>query len=166
MTLNVKDILREDLVDLSVEAASCTDLFMRISDVLFSKGYVVQEYGQQLQKREHAFPTGLATKTVDVAIPHTDAVFVKEPFVYVLKPKTKIAFHQMGTFPENGVLVHPKLIFILGFSKNDMQLALLQTLMKIFNDETMMDQLIEAETEKELFELLRKQIDDIGGEKE
>lgn len=163
MKLKVNEILREELIDLSAEAASSTELFMRISDILFNKGYVVKEYGQQLQKREHAFPTGLATKTVDVAIPHTDAVFVKEPFIYVLKPKRKIVFHQMGTFPEDKVLVHPELIFILGFSKNDMQLTLLQTLMKIFNDETMMKQLMKAETEKELFDLLEKQIGYIGG---
>lgn len=164
MKLKVNEILREELIDSSAEAASCTELFMNIADILFDKGYVVKEYGQQLQKREQAFPTGLATKTVDVAIPHTDAAFVKEPFIYVLKPKKRIVFHQMGTFPEDQVIVHPELIFILGFSKNDMQLTLLQTLMKMFNDETMMDQLMKADTEKELFELLKEQIGCIGGE--
>lgn len=164
MSLSLNKILREDLIDLSVEATSRTDLFMHISDHLFNKGYVVKEYGQQLQKREDSFPTGLATKTVEVAIPHTDALFVKEPFIYVLKPAEKIVFHQMGTFPEDKVLVYPELIFVLGFSKNDMQLSLLQTLMKIFNNEAAMDQLMKADTEKELFELLSKQIGCIGGE--
>lgn len=157
--MDVRDILTIELIESDTEVKSKEELFRAAAKKLYHHGYVVEAYDQQLLKREKSFPTGLATKTVDVAIPHTDADYVKKPFIYVFKLKNNLSFNQMGTFPEEHILVYPKFVFILGFNKNDLQLHILQTLMKLFSDEEIMTALVGEQKRQGLFDLLEQHLE-------
>ena len=49
-----------------------------LSERLFQLGLVTEEYGTNVIMREQKYPTGLPLEGRKVAIPHTDAVYVKE----------------------------------------------------------------------------------------
>ncbi|MFD2729408.1 PTS sugar transporter subunit IIA [Enterococcus camelliae] len=155
--MNIDDLIIEDLIWTNTQFVNVEDLFNKSSIFLNEKKYVVKEYGFELIKREKKYPTGLHTKTIDVAIPHTDAQFVKTPFIFVIRTDGVCEFQQMGSLPDNEDKVFPKFIFILGFNKNEMQLQLLSTLMKLFNDEQFMNKILDA-SKKDLYKLLKEKI--------
>lgn len=157
-------MIREDLVYNDITAENQKNLFEKIGSVLAEKDFVSEEYAEKLYEREKQFPTGLATRTLGVAIPHTDSKYVKKPFIMIIKPKSEVAFHQMGTFPADQVVVYPKIIFVLGFTKDDMQLKILQTLMNLFDNQEAMNLLEQQQENEQFYYWIKKLIRDIGGE--
>ncbi|MHC5375653.1 PTS sugar transporter subunit IIA [Enterococcus sp. LJL120] len=161
---NIAEMIQEELIFSDISADNLKNLFDKIGTILYEKGYVSSEYAEKLYERENNFPTGLATKTLNVAIPHTDSKYVKKPFITILKPNSEIVFHQMGTFPSDQVLVYPKIIFILGFTKDDMQLKILQTLMNLFDNQEAMEILEQQKNNIAIYQYIKKIIQDSGGE--
>ena len=156
--MTIEGILKRELIAPDVEAATQAELFAYAAEKLIALGYVSPGYDEKLMQREEHFPTGLATKSMDVAIPHTDSHVVQESFIFVLKVNGAVPFHQMGTFPQDNVLVYPRMVFILGFVKDELQLEILQALMGLFNEVAIMEQLAEIEDAGQLFNTLRQQL--------
>ena len=51
-----KDMLFRDLVQLDLEAADQTEVFKRMADILFKKGFVKETYLESLKVREESYP--------------------------------------------------------------------------------------------------------------
>ncbi|MGZ7153780.1 PTS sugar transporter subunit IIA, partial [Streptococcus pyogenes] len=49
-----------------------------------------------LLDRESHFPTGLKTKFLNIALPHTDPEVIKKPFIYIVRIDNPITMLQMG----------------------------------------------------------------------
>ncbi|WP_368296625.1 PTS sugar transporter subunit IIA, partial [Lactiplantibacillus plantarum] len=104
-------------------------------------------------KRESTFPTGLQLEHRGVAIPHTDADTINKEFVAVVVNDAPIAFSRMDD-PEQKV--DAKLVFVLGLNKPHAQLEMLQALMGIIQDDSLVNSLENAENFNQIHQLLSK----------
>ncbi|MFV0241478.1 MAG: PTS sugar transporter subunit IIA [Lacrimispora sphenoides] len=146
-----KDMLFRDLVQLDLEAADQTEVFKRMADILFKKGFVKETYLESLKVREESYPTALPIKPYSVAIPHTDISQIIRPFIAPIRLKKSVEWREMANNDE----VHQvRFIFMLGFLKSDEHIDLLQILVESFQNEELMERLKNAKTADEYFELV------------
>ncbi|VJH02042.1 phosphoenolpyruvate-dependent sugar phosphotransferase system [Streptococcus pneumoniae] len=67
-----KMMLQPDLIRLDCSVSKHTELFQMVGKELEEKGYVTNQYLEALLEREQRFPTGLKTRFLNIALPHTD----------------------------------------------------------------------------------------------
>lgn len=142
-----------DLIFRDVDWRDRTELFDEISKVLEKKGFVYSDFHRAIVEREREYPTGIQTKSIGVAIPHTDQEHIKKAFISIVRPKQPIEFLAMGD-SSNGP-VQAKLIFVLGVKKDGSQVIVLQKLMEIFSDENIIQKLLQAQNNQEVYDILR-----------
>ena len=104
-------------------------------------------------KREKEFPTGIQLMNFGAAIPHTDAECVLEEFVAVITMQEPVAFHSME---DNTKQVKAQIIFVLGLNQPHAQLEMLQSLMGLLQNETILSELLLATSENELVTAIQK----------
>ncbi|MCL3777187.1 MULTISPECIES: PTS sugar transporter subunit IIA [unclassified Actinomyces] len=146
-----QDLLRRDLVQLDWEVDSQDEFFDRVVARLQARGYVKDTFLAALKAREETYPTALPTQPEAIAIPHSDAVHVITPFIAVTRLARPVTWHEMA----NNDATHPvRFIFLLGLTKEDGHVEVLQLLLDRFQDPSFMDALSAARTEDELFDAL------------
>lgn len=143
-------MLQADLIQLDCNVFEHTYLFQLIGKELKEKGYVTDQYLEALLEREREFPTGLKTRHVNIAIPHTDPHVIEQPFIYVVKNSQPINMLQMG---DNSEMTCQYFLF-LGIKDPKGQVGLLAALMDIFSQEAFAHQFIQAETPLDMYQLL------------
>ncbi|WP_440897899.1 PTS sugar transporter subunit IIA [Amphibacillus sp. Q70] len=124
-----KNLFSSKLMKLNDPAQNRKELFEEVAQELELLGYVKNSYLEALIKREHNFPTGLKTYYCNIAIPHTETIHVKKPFIYLVKLQDELDFQNMGNSNEK---LKVKLIFFLGITDPKNQTVLLSTLMELF----------------------------------
>ncbi|SDN45141.1 PTS system IIA component, Gat family [Actinomyces ruminicola] len=145
------DLLKRDLVRLDWEVRDRDDFFDRISAELLHDGYIRESFRDALAARERKYPTALPTAPEAVAIPHSDAEHIVEPFIAPVRLATPIDWHEMG----NDDVVHPvRFIFVLGFVQEDGHVEVLQVLLQDLQDPAFMEQLDRARTPDEYYRVL------------
>lgn len=144
-----KDLFSVDLINLQINAKSIEKLFEIVGNELYQKGYVQRSYTNALLERELEFPTGLITKFVNIALPHTDPEHIKKPFVYVVKNEAGLDMRQMG----DNEIMSVKYLFFLGITDPTSQVGLLAKFMELFSDERFVSLILEEEKEKEIIDL-------------
>ena len=117
------------LTCLNLDVSTRDELFDRIFVELEREGYVKPSFRKALEEREDAYPTGLRTTSVGVAIPHVDVEHVLKNAVLVVTLKNPIQFHEMGGAPHSFVNVECVLVILL--NSTDKQLKLLMGFMDI-----------------------------------
>ncbi|GHP14143.1 PTS sugar transporter subunit IIA [Lentilactobacillus fungorum] len=105
-----------------------------LADRLYQAGCVTETFKPAILAREAQFPTALKTQTIGVAIPHTDTDKVTVPQIAFMRLKRPVKFLQMGDNTE----IQVKLIFMLALKESTDQLALLQSLMALFQNNQML----------------------------
>lgn len=120
--------------------ASSTDYFSSIFLLLQEQGFVQSSFLETIVSREKAYPTGLPTLPVAIALPHTDPQHVIRPFISVTRLSQPLAWHEMGN-DDNTLYVH--FIVLLGFVDHDSHLTALQKLMDCLADEEVVQMLRE-----------------------
>lgn len=155
MAAEAEKFASELFVSLDVTKENLQELYQDIGNELVGKGMVVSDYGEQLQQREANFPTGLVTNFGNVAIPHTDAKYVKKPFVYAIRLIDEVITKRMDQ-PEIEIPV--KLLFVLGFTKSEDQLVLLTKMMQALNNESISNQFQQVDSPERFKEVLKEQL--------
>lgn len=131
MPLNL-DLITPELVFLGWGATSPDDVFTRLANELEPRGYIAPTWRNAVSERERTYPTGLQTLACGIAIPHADAMHVRQPFIAIVRPEEPVRFAPMGGM---GDPVDAELIIALGFTHEGDQVSTLQHLMSIFADE-------------------------------
>lgn len=122
--------------------ANATDYFSSIFLLLKEQGFVRGSFLEAIAAREKAYPTGLPTVPVAIALPHTDPQHVIRPFISVTRLSQPLAWHEMGN-DEKTLYVH--FIVLLGFVDHSSHLSALQKLMDCLADEEVIQVLCEKE---------------------
>ena len=135
-------LFKKNLVLNHVDVSSQKDLFELAASKLLMEGFVKPTYLQGLEEREAKFPTGLKTKTVDVAIPHCDPHYVSEDGVLVVRPIKPVVFKEMVN-PTNDV--QSRVFFFICSTGGKEQLSSLRQMMSLFKDGAFLTSLYEAE---------------------
>lgn len=147
--MSIKELFQPELIDLQVQANSEEELFAVIAERLLELGYVYSDYLTGITLRERNFPTGLITKHLNIALPHSDTEYVKKPFIYIVRLKQPVIVRQMGDNQE--ILV--KDIFFLGIKEPTKQVGLLQLLITLFQEEAFMEALQNVEESEAMYAL-------------
>lgn len=129
--------------------------FEAISEELFSKGWVKASFKEALVKREQAFPTGLETQPISVAIPHTDAEYVKKNFIAMIRVNEPISFVHMG-IPNKKVAA--RIMFLLGIVDPANQVKILSNLVTLLSNEKIMTDLMHEKSRKKIVQTMNKEI--------
>lgn len=134
--MEYSDLFDSKLIKLNQEFESQRELFEYVSDILEEENYTEDTFFDAIREREKVFPTGLQTDMVNLAIPHTDVLHVKRPFIFVVTLNKPIKFIQMGTFDEG---VDIDTVFVLGIKEPQEQVGLLSNIMTQFRNKYFID---------------------------
>ncbi|HAE60729.1 MAG TPA: PTS sugar transporter subunit IIA [Eubacteriaceae bacterium] len=144
-------MIYEELIQLDMEAKDSEEFFQKMAEELKSKGFVEDSFLEAIKKREKDFPTALPIEPYSVAIPHTDPMHIKRPFIAAARLKAPVKWNEMG----NDEVEHDvRFIFMLGFNRSNEHIQLLQMLIENFQKTELMNKFLTAETEKEYMNLI------------
>ncbi|PTQ84188.1 PTS system IIA component (Gat family) [Trichococcus patagoniensis] len=153
--MSFQELFKEELIELDIQSHDKIDFFERISSELVEKGYVENSFREAIIARENIYPTGLQLDGFAVAIPHTDVVHIKKPFVAIKRLVEDIDFYQMGT---DDVVVPVKDILILGIKEPKNQVGLLSDLMSCFADSEFVRKYRSVNTKESIIDLINNSI--------
>lgn len=144
-----------DTILLDFEADNSDDFLIKISDFLCQKGYVKESYKEAIITREHAYPTGLPTQSIVVAMPHTDIEHAIIPNIAVIKFAHEVPFKEMA----NDVnIVQAKMAFVLIVTEPKSQVKTLQALMELFCKEGSLERIYASNTKEKLLNALLEEM--------
>lgn len=152
--MDYHDLFQKELTLINSTYQNQAELFECTSKILEKEQYVEATFREAVTNREVIFPTGLEMNGIKIAIPHTDTIFVKRPFVLVNKLATPIPFIQMGTSEK---WINVEVIFILGIKQPKDQVPLLSSIMEKFMEASFVEQLKEINDSAILCDFLKKQ---------
>ena len=150
--------LNKDLVyffDASIER---DDAIRKLASLLETNGFAKETFTQAVIEREKVFPTGLPTKPIGIAIPHTDAEHVHKGAMAVGILQSPVEFIEMGTVDSP---VEISIISMLAISNPDMLITVLMKLANSFQDEQFLLGLSSAKTADEVLGHYRRIIPDV-----
>lgn len=130
-----------------------TEIITALADELKKKKIVKEEFLNHTLDREKNFPTGLATTSLGVAIPHTDSEFVNESQIAFATLKTPVNFKSMVDLNKN---VPVTLVFMIAMASPHEQAGLLSKLMDLFQDSSELEKLKICHTKNEVTTILNK----------
>lgn len=145
-------MFKGELISINAEVNSEEQLFSYVAKKLKERGYVNDSYLEGITKREEEFPTGLITKNLNIALPHSDPEYIIEPFVYVVRSNNDVTVKQMGDNQEMKV----KDFFFLGIKEPSGQVGVLQSLMNLFMNDDFTKEYINAQSQEEIFNTIKK----------
>ncbi|WP_152657107.1 PTS sugar transporter subunit IIA [Oceanobacillus sp. CFH 90083] len=157
--MNLLDLFDEQLVHFDCEAASSEELLEKMANRLEKKNLVKDSYKRAIIEREHKFPTGLPTKVIKIALPHTDVEHVHQSCISIAKLKEPVQFREMGN---NNSEVAVNLVFMLALNGSQDHLKVIQKLISLFSQEEVMQDLQKASNKNELLDTVLKAIQAMG----
>ena len=129
------------------------EIFEQVYEHALELGWVRSDFLERIKQREETFPTGIQLEKFGAAIPHTDAECILTEFVAVITNKEPVQFTSME---DKNKKVNTDVIFILGLNQPHAQLEMLQSLMGLLQNETVLSELLLATTENELVTTIKK----------
>ncbi|UJL47395.1 PTS sugar transporter subunit IIA [Virgibacillus sp. NKC19-16] len=137
-------VFDESVILLDIEGSTKEEILSAMGNNLVDKGLVKESFINAIIAREGEFATGLPTAGFSVAIPHTDVEHVNRKTISVGVLRNAVDFGVMGDESETTSV---KLVFMLAMNEAHSQLALLQKLMQVFQNEETLKYLV-SQTDK------------------
>lgn len=134
--------LDESLILTDLDVTDKEELLKMMGTNLMEKGLVKESFIKAIIEREKNYATGLPTKSVSVAIPHTDPEHVNKKAISLAILKKEVHFGIMG---EKNAETPVKLVFMLAIDKKRSHVTFLQKLMEIFQNEEELNYLLSEE---------------------
>ena len=150
-----QEILKSEFVHLNLEFTTQEELLGTMSSHLIDAGYVKDTFKEAIIARENVYPTGLITKSVPVAIPHTDRVHVNKSVISIATLKKPVLFKAMGMIDQP---VEVEMVFMLAIDNNDGQVDMLQKLMSIITKEEVLTELRMSKNVDDTISILQNEL--------
>lgn len=125
----------------------------KLADEFFKKALVKDTFYQAVIDREQAYPTGLSINGIGVAIPHTEGIHIIKPQIGFMTLIEPVIFKDMVDDQHE---IEVNTIFMLGLSKSEHQIQILQKLVEIFQDEVSLKSLIACKNIDEFKGIMKK----------
>lgn len=145
-------VLSEELIYLNVEADDAEKIIKLLGKDMLAKNYVKATFINSVIEREKVYPTGLPSKSLSVAIPHTNCKHVNKSCISVGILSQPVNFFMMG---DKEHILAVKIVLLLAIRDPKIQIKLLKKLMQVIQDELLLIKLNLATTKEEIMELLR-----------
>jgi len=133
--------LDRDALLLDVEAGNAADAIGLLAARLEASGRVRGTYRDAVIAREAIMPTGLPLGAINVAIPHTDVEHVIRPGVGLAVLRAPVQFASMDDPDER---LDVRIVFALALTEKNAQIAMLQAIMELIQDEDALGRLAAA----------------------
>lgn len=153
--------LDKNLIHLQVDVTSPEEVFEILGGDMIAYGYSKEDYVVALKERESQFPTGLDINGFGVAIPHTDAGYVKKETEGIMTLKHPVTFIQMGS---DDTPVEVKVVFMLAIVDPQTHIKKLQQILCIIQDDIILEKIYKASTTEEVINIIKQKEIEIGGE--
>ena len=154
MQNTLMDLLGIEHILVNVNAKDAQDAIQKLTIPLVETGHVADGFAGDVWKREQTFPTGLPTQPLAVAIPHADPEHVNRSAVCIGVLNAPVRFAQMGTDGSTFLDVH--LIFILAIKEREKQVEMIQQLMSVIQNASLLEGLSKASDPAAAFALIQK----------
>ncbi|WP_040213075.1 PTS sugar transporter subunit IIA [Clostridium polynesiense] len=149
----LSDLIKEELVEIDLKAQDNLEAIRFLYKKLYENKYVKESFLQGIIERENNFPTGIQLGAkYNVAIPHTEGEHVIKSAIAIGVLKEPISFQRMDS-PEEKVLVNT--IFMIALNEREKQVEVLEKLVGLFTDEDFMNDVIKAQSSKEIVDLFK-----------
>ncbi|WP_019123369.1 PTS sugar transporter subunit IIA [Brevibacillus massiliensis] len=148
-------MLRPEFVVLNSKAASAEEVIKQLSDLFLANDTVKESYYEAVVEREKQYPTGLPSKEVFIAIPHTDSSHVKESSIAIATLEHPVTFGLMGDAEKK---LDVGLVMLLAIADPQKQLDLLKDIMGVLSNGSLLKSIKEASTADQVVALLQTSI--------
>ncbi len=118
-----------------------------LANELYLKGYVKEQYIESIIDREKNYPTGLPSTYPKIAIPHTSNDLVNTTSIAVMTLEKGIKFRNMENNEEE---IDIDILVMLAISEPKAQLEMLQSIVKIIQDESLRLKIKESNSKQEI----------------
>ena len=143
----------KEILILNQEVMNSKEIITLLANKLEKQGIVKDDFLTHTLERETKFPTGLETKGLGVAIPHTDSKYVDKSQIAFATLKRPVDFKSMVDLDKD---VSVSLVFMIAMSTPHEQAGLLSKLMGLFQDPEELEKLRICKTKEEVMEILQK----------
>lgn len=150
--MEITKYINEEMTLPNLHCKTKEELFKKVYDIGRERDYVREEFYEKILQREKNFPTGINLGEIGVAIPHTDAEYIKKEFIAVCSIKDEVEFKSMEDENES---VKVKLAFVLGLNQPHSQLTILQELMQIIQNKESIEKLIDANNKNDILKIIK-----------
>lgn len=141
----------DSLVHKDLDVANKEDALKIMVDELENQSLVTSDFYVNLLKREEKDPTGLDTGAQGFAIPHTEPEYVKVDSLSVAVLRKPVKFRNMV---DQSKEIDVKVIFLFALSGETQHLNILQQIMQLITEDSMLDKM-DAFTKEESIKYLR-----------
>ena len=145
----------EKLINVNLNVKDSNEIIEVLGRQLLESGFVKETYINAVLKREENLPTGLRTGSVNVAIPHTDVTHVNKSAIAISTLEKPVNFSLMEDPTKEAEV---ELVFLLAVKEPEEQTKLLKSLMSIFQNKELLDQIKNAKNSRSLNELLKSSL--------
>lgn len=149
---NKKIKLSEDFMETDIECTTYEEAIKILAENLIKNKYVKECFCEKVLGREKSFPTGLKTRSIGIAIPHTEPEFVNESTIAVGILKNPVIFHEMANEKEK---VQVRIVFLLALNDSNKHLNILSDVIKIVKDDEVLNSMLNM-SKSEIVKLLDK----------
>lgn len=144
-----------DLVIQGMSMRTSAEAIRTMCELLYEKGYVRESFTEAVLEREQAFPTGLPTPGIQVAIPHADVEHVVKEGIAIGVLDEPVEFVEMGTDDRT---VEVSIIFMLAIKESDTLVPLLRNLVGILQDAEFLKELTSEREPTRIAEMFNEQL--------
>ncbi|WP_196594504.1 PTS sugar transporter subunit IIA [Pectinatus sottacetonis] len=137
------------------EAKTKEDVITELSNHLLKKGYVNKDYCAATLDREDNYPTGLSTKPIGIAVPHSNPDNVLTEAVIVAVSENLVKFNEMGN---NTSLVDVGIIFLLALKGENNHLNYLKNIINYFKQSNNVNFFYKLRPEKQIKNIFLKDV--------
>lgn len=153
--MNLPEYIGKEHIRIFDDAVEQSDLLHQLGAALIETGAVTTAYIEAVCERERSFPTGLYTGLVNVAIPHADPSHVLKPGIALGVVKNGVNFANMADL-QMEIPVH--VVFLLAPGKSEQHLTILESIMNLIQDQSLMAQIKEAEDAEAVINVLQQMV--------
>ncbi len=150
------ELIKRDLILDNLNVSSKEEALRKMAEILYNKGYVEKDFIKAILEREKHYPSGLPMEGHKIAIPHTDATYVKKSAILFARLNNYVDFNVMGS-PEETIKV--KMISMFALKEKKKIGDLLETLITLYQDNNVLDNILMAKDGDEIYRILKKGIE-------
>ncbi len=126
------DGILENNIIIGLDAKDRNDAIMQVIEKLEANGHIKKAYYDDVIAREEAYPTGLPTDGVSIAIPHASSEAIMDSTIGVAILNKPVQFKNMA---DDSEILDVEIIFLIANAEVSEQTKILQNLMVKFSEE-------------------------------
>ncbi|NOY98126.1 MAG: PTS sugar transporter subunit IIA [Chloroflexi bacterium] len=157
MQYTLIDLLKTKHILVGLDATDAQDAIRKLTASLVETGHVTPEFADDVWGREAAFPTGLPTQPLSVAMPHADPDHVNRSAVGIGVLLSPVHFAQMGT--DGSTILDVPIIFLLAIKEQEKQVEMIQQLISLIQSPSLLEGLSKARDSSEVMALIQNVLD-------